>query len=913
MTSDLPSALFDIEPLVPHLEAGAVVLTPNRRLAQAIVKSWGGYCVQCGLEVWRQPSVWPIEDWLAECWQHLQDRGYQACLTGSVATANVESLLWESAIIDDGFVDACTQAAAFARKAQDAFHNLICWEVPLTDIATSGHEPVLRFLQWQARCQTLLREKDLMTLAESYQVIAKAYDEAALPIGNEVVLIGFQNPPSPLHRRIVESAYNEVVEWQSSRAVADARLFLADNDAAEIAAAAAWARDKVRENPSRRIGVVLPQLTKNRYRVERLFREAFAPEYVLPQVPRGVPTYNISAGYSSSDAPLVRSALRLLRLHRATASLEYYVEVINDPFWGRVFDDQIIRARCQVLLRDGDRVEPGGGDFRACMERAEAAVSDLPSGLSQCLQNFQRRCREQPAYGDLVYWSREFTERLALLGWPGPRSLDSIEYQQHQHWLDLLGEFEALDLVTGEVDVDQALNLLARLCRETPFQPESDETPVQVLGLLEASGLKFDALWLAEMHDEQWPQTPQYNPLLPVDLQRRSDMPKASVEQELGLARRMLQTFKSNTDLLVCSFGRYEGDTERQLTPLVDSLFSCDSPGMVSETDTEKALTAQPVSAHPLMPRFAPVTLERITVDKAPPLDLPDAPLRGGSALLRDQALCPFNAFALWRLGAQPLSEPQPGMNYRDRGVVIHRVMQLFWQATESQANLLAMRGEDIQARLGVICKRVLQPFKTILGERFVDIETERLCRLCSAWLDIERARAPFEVVGLEVPAEITLGELRFSLRLDRVDRLTDGRLAVIDYKTGNTLSPRFSADRPEEPQLFMYALTRDEPLAELSFAQISAQKVQRVGLSDDPEVARPMLELRALGLESWTVALQTWRHQLTEIAAEFRDGDASVIFYTREASRFQNYLLPLNRYLETLAEPPDSGDEVLS
>src|SRR5690606_33249085 len=50
-------------------------------------------------------------------------------------------------------------------------------------------------------------------------------------------------------------------------------------------------------------------------------------------------------------------------------------------------------------------------------------------------------------------------------------------------------------------------------------------------------------------------------------------------------------------------------------------------------------------------------------------------PQHGGTAVLKDQAACPFRAFATHRLNAREMEVPQTGLTLRERGNIIHEVM----------------------------------------------------------------------------------------------------------------------------------------------------------------------------------------------------------------------------------------------
>ena len=63
----------------------------------------------------------------------------------------------------------------------------------------------------------------------------------------------------------------------------------------------------------------------------------------------------------------------------------------------------------------------------------------------------------------------------------------------------------ALNGVFQFADFAEAFAFLQRLCATTLFQPESPDAPIQILGVLESAGLRFDCLWVSGLTDEAWP------------------------------------------------------------------------------------------------------------------------------------------------------------------------------------------------------------------------------------------------------------------------------------------------------------------------------------------------------------------------------------------------------------------------
>src|SRR3546814_18531984 len=86
-------------------------------------------------------------------------------------------------------------------------------------------------------------------------------------------------------------------------------------------------------------------------------------------------------------------------------------------------------------------------------------------------------------------------------------------------------------------------------------------------------------------------------------------------------------------------------------------------------------------------------------------------------------------------------------------------------------------------------------------------------------WLALERKREPFWVRDVEQEYTWLHGPLELKLRLDRIDELGDGRLALIDYKSGNgniDPKPDWMRARPVGLQLPFYAAVLADEHAEV-------------------------------------------------------------------------------------------------
>jgi len=169
------------------------------------------------------------------------------------------------------------------------------------------------------------------------------------------------------------------------------------------------------------------------------------------------------------------------------------------------------------------------------------------------------------------------------------------------------------------------------------------------------------------------------------------------------------------------------------------------------------------------------------------------------------------------------------------------------------------------------------------MPRRYLELEELQLIRLVTEWLQYEAARIAFEVADTEVKRPAHIAGLSFDLRLDRLDRLNDGSLLVIDYKSGNVSPNAWVPPRPDDVQLPLYAgfaLESEEVLGGLVFAQVRTGEMKFAGhvgdasatLFTDLKGTNPLVR-NSLTAEQ----LLDWRDCIEQLAIDFIEGKAEV------------------------------------
>ncbi|MGH8148546.1 MAG: PD-(D/E)XK nuclease family protein, partial [Steroidobacteraceae bacterium] len=165
-------------------------------------------------------------------------------------------------------------------------------------------------------------------------------------------------------------------------------------------------------------------------------------------------------------------------------------------------------------------------------------------------------------------------------------------------------------------------------------------------------------------------------------------------------------------------------------------------------------------------------------------------------------------------------------------------------------------------------------------GEATRRRELRRAARVLGDLAALEGQRAPFRVRALEEPRRLTLGGAALDVRIDRIDELDDGTLAVLDYKTGKPAALDWLADRLSEPQLLIYLLAAGGAVSTLAQVELAAGGPDYRGLADRADRLAGVAALSGdaqAAEDAWREQTGRWRSQLEQLVRDFLSGAAAV------------------------------------
>jgi len=844
------------------IDRDAVVITASRRLARELQAAYAAQQLAAGVRSWVTPSISFWNDW---CKRQLEAVADPLPLPIPVDDFS-SSILWERCLRKHAPEDLPALSGVI-RQARDAWQRLKAWNVPLADLADSARSPDEQMFAAAAADYQARLESAAWTDRDSIpRLVTGLLSNKLSSAPKAAVFAGFDRF-SPAVTEVIDaltaagcSVQTAPVPGTSHQASVAA---FADHDA-EMRAAGAWARHILQNDAQAKVAIISPALQSEADRTARMVREGLAPgwQYGGEGLRAAV---NVSYGRKLSDFPAISSALLILRwIHHGLSTREISLLLRSKCLASQALAG---RSRLELALRRlPDRAWSAGSLLRLLEGRDESADSLAWFRGMEAVIALQQDAQHAASP---AYWAGRMDSLLSAWRWPGEGALTSSEFQLINRWRDLLNELARTAIVTPQLRFHEAVQRLASLAADVIFQAEADAGVVPLMGILEAAGMEFDHLWISGMHAGLWPPAGNPSSLLSRELQKEFGLPDATPADTLLFSRRVLQRLAGCAPAVVLSWPGSDGESELAASSLLD--------------DMALDIYAGPGDPGWHATRFCGAEATAIVTDDPVPAVTADESVKGGAYTVQRQSVEPFAAFVYGRLGVRRPDAIESGIAPGVRGDIIHNALHTLFAGCPSQADVRNWDAENLEQRLGsaidsALADHLRHADKTHM--RLLGLERARLFRLLRSFVSAEIERPAYVVVDVEKCVDSAACGVRLKLRIDRIDRLADGSLLVIDYKTGR---PKNLLNRDGDPldlQLVVYADVLQETVGGLALINIDSRSISYKGTGGSVEwdVARQ---------DEWPQRLYAWRGEVHRALREIAAGDVRInLLLTADAGR---------------------------
>jgi probable DNA repair protein len=783
------------------------VVTANRRLARVLAAQYGGSQLAAGRSSWPTPTVAGWSDWLSAL---LDAVTIDTDLPIRLSSQQCQ-VLWERSIRQE-LREPPSNINGLVRLASEAWSRLHEWNVPFEECRKSAFGADQRLFAGAAtRYRIALESNGWTDDAGRTALIRDLVRAKKLELPARICMAGFDRivPATKSLLDEIEAQGVQVNIHSVREPAADISMTGFENPDAELRAAGAWAREQLQRDPGASVAIVAGNLDQEAERTRRLVLEGLVPGWQLGDA-RHSGALNVSYGRKLREFPAVTIALLALRWLIDEFSARDISLLLRSTAIGKPATSG--RSRLELRLRE----LPDRNWSPELLLRALSARDEDEDAV-----DFLRRVRQvaghrgsKPQEASPSKWAEWIDEYLRCLNWPGETPLDSFEFQLVNRWRELLNDFARLELVSPKMTFAAAFGRLCGLASDTVFQPEAEGAVVQLLGPLEAAGMEFDRLWISGLSANSWPPTGRPSPFLARKLQRQYGMPDAEPSDTANYARRVLTRLASSAEKVAGSFPRTEGDAEQTPATLLGQL-AASPEGQLQDVAWHASSLLNCRKLQPVEDRVPRVASDEIVA--------------GGAATIQKQLSNPFAAFAAGRLGIRYMPTIASGLAANLRGNLIHDALHALYKSEPTQAEIAAWVANDLGSRIAAAVDHAFSRHErhadSVLRRLFA-LERLRVQRLLARVVELDVDREEFAIHAVEGQCDAEINGVRLSLRYDRIDRLPDGDLAILDYKTGVFKKFLQSDGHPRDFQLVVYACTLPRDVAGLGLVNIDSRGV---------------------------------------------------------------------------------------
>ncbi|MBI4745371.1 MAG: PD-(D/E)XK nuclease family protein [Deltaproteobacteria bacterium] len=857
--------------IIAIIKAGIPVLTVNTRLSRYLRASFDSEMQVNGVAAWPTPVVMPLFSWIESLWN--ESRPDRPLLSGTRAQA-----LWERVVSSDRFLSKeIIMNSGLASTAYDAYTMIREYRITLPDdIYLTEEAKALKRL-----AEAYEKEVDRLGFIEQASLPGRVIElikGRSIAVPDRVVFAGFDEIPPQMESLIngIEGNGGRVEFWpeHNSQLPTPNSVIVREypDEVEEVIQAARWARKTWR--PGMRIGFIVPDLERYKKIIEREFTSELNPEAVFPWKDTN-DVFNISLGSPLSGEPLIKMALDILSIGEEAVDINKISAVLLSPYFAGSDEEYLSMARLDATLKkEGRFIVSLAGISRIIDRNKMTSLSGFRKRMDKWVKALsESRKRDLPSR-----WSGSLSNLLKNIEFPSKRyTLSSSEYQVLKGWNGLLEGLASLDEVLGQINRSEAVSHLAKTAGETIHQPESGERPIQVMGLLESSGLCFDHIWILGAHSDAFPAQPSPNPFIPLFVQKRHNLPHSTPERELEFSKRLLHKLFNSAELFEVSFPKVVDRKEVFVSPLFDPLENsplkkCDAGGFINDSSRIKDAAHSGMATED-MPMDADI----------PPGEEELGMITGGTSIIKDQSWCPFRAFAIHRLDVSGIDTPGLGLSLKNRGSILHATLKVFWDRVGGSDGLKTIIANNELDRY--IKDAVTEAFKRYypiepLSERYLELEQERVLGVLREWIEgVESNRGGFIVEKTEYKTDIPVEGLIIKARLDRIDSVNDGKKIIIDYKTGGCSKSDWLTERPKEPQLLVY--NHVDSFDAISFAKVKPGDCGFTGISKEDDTLPKVVSFekdvklreKLQGINTWDELTESWKGVVNSLARQFMEG----------------------------------------
>ena len=783
---------------IENITTKDIIIVANNRQALTLKRQYGKINKQL-------PKIFNWNSLLQDLWE--SDDNY---LAKQLITTNEIDYIFQDIIKNS----AIKYSTTLITEVINSYNWHRKQQIPLTAI-TPRNSMQKYFLQWVAKYEFT---KNKYNFIDNFDLLSVINTNQS----NNYYSYGFKALTSQQQQLFTKLKVKTLIIDQSEKQF-DCKIFATLED--EIDSCINWAYKLRSQNENKSIAIIVPELEKNYTYLEYGFNKIFKQNLTKTKDKY----FNISLGKSLTKFNLTQDLLLILELSCQIQDNKIctkdLTKVLNSNFIAN--NNQFINP---ILRLEKDHIS---------QQQLLKATNDSKFWL-HIIDNISYK-----KYLNHHTWLSKFTQILNIWRFNQSRKMTSDEYQIWQKYLSSCLIFNKFSTFEKKINFKSAIAEFRTMLTKIIFQPESGTNQIQIIGLLEAEGLKFDYSWIIGVNNKVLP--PPLKPLryIPIELCKKYKIPKCAYEHTMLDAKSSIYYLSLSSKNPIISFSELDENTNLYGSPLIQWQ-NKDIQSIKKQNSTHNNL----------------ITVVDENVKK-----LNNTSINKGVKTLQNQIQCQFKGFVS-RLKIDEFGLENIGFNSLQKGNILHNSLEFIYQQITTKQQLESLTEKGIATLVESGLNFAMSDF--IKNGFYYNTHNEIKTKLLE-FLTLELSRDDWEVVTLEKSQEINIANLSFKIRCDRVDKNNNNEVIIFDYKLGKHSSKSW-CNHIKDLQLPLYAISNS--VNAIYFINFK-DDVKYIGMAENNEI---LAEKSACcdGV-SWQEQLNIWQNKITKVAREFEDGKATI------------------------------------
>ncbi|MEW5895187.1 MAG: PD-(D/E)XK nuclease family protein [Candidatus Omnitrophota bacterium] len=341
---------------------------------------------------------------------------------------------------------------------------------------------------------------------------------------------------------------------------------------------------------------------------------------------------------------------------------------------------------------------------------------------------------------------------------------------------DIIDELKASNFACESFALEELFRVFSeKIAHEIVSFNGSPLKGLQILGLFETRSLNFDHVIVLDANEGVLPRLKIYESLVPRDVMVSLNLDRLEQEEEIQRYGFMRLISSAKEVHLI-----YQENRESERSRFIEEL--------IWQEEKRSGCVSVPVKSCGFIVKAKP---QKSLIQKTPDIIEFLRRYRYSASSINTYLRDPIEFYYQYVLGLREQDDLLDEPENRQVGVYIHEILEAIFKGFVNRKPVLdhkflnyanGIMEAHFQRRFGRSKRPDLFFLQRVIGERmrrFFEVEARRCEEQVESVLYVEHA--------FEDTVPLKVGPMNFVYKIDRVDRLIDGTILLIDYKTGNT------------------------------------------------------------------------------------------------------------------------------